>query len=357
MHIIQAKQCLKAYIQAGIPTFLEGPPGVGKSDITYQVSDELSAYLVEERASTLESIDMRGLPFVYNIGNLASALAGAHADKVQSILDQMEVYAGPTVQWAKPHWLDELERAPAEQLKILFLDELVQASLAVQVACFQLVWNGRIGPHKLPPHTIVVAAGNRQADRAGANRMPTALANRFGHIDVEVDSDTWQKWANVNGIEPLLCAFLKFRPASLHRMPEGNVKAFPSPRSWVQVAKILHAADDIRPKLIEGLVGEGDAAELEKFIQMYKHLPSFAEIIARPQTVAVPTQPDIQHAVASMLSRKADRTNFDAICVYAGRLPKEFEVSLVSEAVQRDAGLKTTKGFIAWASRNSDITI
>ena len=42
----------------------------------------------------------------------------------------------------------------------------------------------------------VLAAGNRETDRAVTARMPSALANRFVHIEVEADLDDWRRWAS-----------------------------------------------------------------------------------------------------------------------------------------------------------------
>jgi MoxR-like ATPase len=329
MNVTMAKKCLKAYLAAGMSVMISGKNGIGKSEGVYQVADELGAVLVEERATTLESVDVRGLPFRADAG----------------------------VDWAKPKWLTELE-SYGDRPTMLFIDELVQGSVSVQTAFFQLVWNRAVGLHKLPPRTMIVAAGNRQIDRSGVNKMPVGLANRFAWIDVEEDMDAWQSWANKALIEPLICAFLRYRPALLHNVPQNiEVRAFPSPRSWVQVAKVIHADDDIRQKLIEGLVGEGAASELEAFIQTYKTLPPLAEIIAHPRKAAVPSAPNTQFAVVGALARKADRGNFEAILIYGGRLTKDFEMTLVTDAVKRDPSLKTTKAYTEWATRNQDISI
>jgi MoxR-like ATPase len=82
--------------------------------------------------------------------------------------------------WAIPEFL------PADGVGILFLDELNAAPAMVQAAFYQLVLDRRLGEYTLPDGWIIIAAGNRDADRAHTTRMPTPLRNRFVHLDFEV---------------------------------------------------------------------------------------------------------------------------------------------------------------------------
>ena len=41
----------------------------------------------------------------------------------------------------------------------------------------------------------IIAAGNRDSDRAVTTRMPTPLRNRFVHLEFEVDVQEWSEWA------------------------------------------------------------------------------------------------------------------------------------------------------------------
>lgn len=92
-----------------------------------------------------------------------------------------------------------------------------------------------------------MAAGNRENDRAVTYRMPSALASRFVHFDFEVDVDDWLKWAAANALPPELVSFIRFRPALLHDFdPKRNEKAFPTPRSWEFVGRIINASESER---------------------------------------------------------------------------------------------------------------
>ena len=331
MNIIKAQSALETYIAANIPVFLWGAPGVGKSDMIRAACANQARHLVDERLSTMESLDLRGLPFI-------------DAAKVN---------------WSVPAMIAKL-RAFNGEPTALFLDEMNAASSSMQAASFGLVLDRFVGEHALPANCVIIAAGNRQSDRASAQRMPSALANRFAHLDVEPDADAWRAWANGPGnMAPALSAFIAFRPALLHKMEGADLRAFPSPRSWSQVSKVIDAPADIRQTVIAGLVGEAVAGELEAFLRVWKRIPSIDAIITDPNGADVPamSEPALMYAVCSALARKATRANFKAVLTYAARLPDDFTVLLATDAIRRDRDLCETRAYVDFAADHADVTI
>lgn len=327
MNLIQAERALAAYLAADIPVFIWGAPGIGKSDLVASVAAKRNGGLIDVRAILLDPVDLRGLP---------------------AVLDGRSV-------WAQPDFLPRAERDGAEG--ILFLDELNAAPASVQAACFQLVLNRRLGEYAMPKGWRIVAAGNRQSDRASAQRMPSALANRFAHIDADADVTAWTQWAISTNLAAVVLAFIRFRPELLHKMDGSDLRAFPTPRAWSNVAKIADAPDDIRLPLVAGLVGEGAAAEFEGFIRIWRTLPPIADLIANPDGAAVPSDPATLYAVSSALARAATPKNFGNVCRYAKRLPPEFGVVLAVDAVKRTPALQETAAFVQWSADNQHVTL
>ena len=119
---------------------------------------------------------------------------------------------------------------------ILFLDEMNHAPMSVQSAAYQLILNFKIGDYELPPGWSIIAAGNRTGDRSGAIAQPAALANRFVHLDYDVNVDDWNNWAMEAGLHTDLRAFIRFKPSLLYKYDAAtNPRAFPTPRSWAFV--------------------------------------------------------------------------------------------------------------------------
>ena len=300
--------------------FIWGSPGSGKSAVVNQLAAELGVALRDIRALLLDPVDLRGLPFVGKDGRS---------------------------QWATPAFL------PQDGEGILFLDELNAAPAMVQASCYQLVLDRKLGEYTLPEGWAIVAAGNRDSDRAATTRMPTPLRNRFVHLDFEVDVQEWSEWAIKANIRPEVIAFIRFRPELLSAF-ERDSNAFPSPRSWEFVSRIQNSNPDpsAEYELIAGAVGTGAATEFSAFLRMFRELPNIDAILLNPAQEPVPANAAAQYAVASALGRCASDTNFDRICVYLNRLPTEFRVLCVRDATLRDPAIRCTAGYVRWAVEN-----
>jgi len=323
----QIRAALETLLEVGQPAFLWGPPGVGKSQVVAQVAADHGLELADVRAVLLDPVDLRGIPRFTD--------------------------AGDTV-WCPPAFL------PKTGHGILFLDELNAAPPLVQAACYQLILDRRLGEYELPRGWTVVAAGNRESDRAVAHRMPSALANRMVHLDVDPDLDDWLDWALANGIDARLRAFLQFRPKLLHAFdPTRNDKAFPSPRSWEFVSRIMAAGPSLSVLrgLVRGTVGEGAAAELLGFLDVHKSMPDPEAVLADPGNVPIPEDPAVIYAMCESVARKACDDSMPGLAVLASRLPVEFGVLLMRDAAAVEPSVVETEAFKGWACANSDVLV
>jgi hypothetical protein len=340
-----AARMLESFIAADIPVMVWGAPGIGKSDIVREIAGKLyGGSLIDFRALLRDPVDLRGIPVP-------------------------DVATGRTI-WLRPSDLPFIGNDGADS-GILFMDEINAAPPSMMAACFGLVLDRRCGEHTLKPGWRIVAAGNRQSDRGAAQKMPTPLRNRFAHIEVEPDVETFVKHCNAVSLNPVVPAFVRFRKPLLHLMPgqkpddstleaiPTEANAFPTPRAWFQVAKVANAAEDIRQALVAGLIGEGPAAEFEGFCRTWKRIPPLADILANPHGVMVPdhSEPALLYAVTMALSRVAAPTNFAAVLAYAQRLPREFEILIAVDSVKRESALAETSAFVQWAVRNQDVTL
>jgi MoxR-like ATPase len=291
--------------------------------VVKQLAEALKIPLQDVRALLLDPVDLRGLPFLGDDGRS---------------------------KWAAPEFL------PQEGAGILFLDELNAAPAMVQASCYQLVLDRRLGEYTLPDGWAIIAAGNRDSDRGTTTRMPTPLRNRFVHLEFEVDVQEWSDWAIQSGIRPEVIAFLRFRPELLSAF-DRDANAFPSPRSWELVSRILDSLDSksnpaIEHEVIAGAVGTGAATEFSAFLRMFRELPNIDSILLNPLQEPVPENAAAQYAVASALARSASDMNFDRICLYLNRLPTEFRVLCVRDATLREPAIRSTAGYTKWAVEN-----
>ncbi len=297
------------------PAFIWGPPGVGKSSVVQQIAARKGLPVVDLRASLLDPTDLRGIPSIDN---------------------------GRAV-WCPPAFLPDASQPPG----VLFLDEINAAPPLVQASLYQLVLDRRVGEYVLPPGWWIVAAGNRQQDRAVTFRMSSALANRFVHLDMETDVDEWRAWALARRIDPLVLSFIGVRPALLLGEP-GETQAYPTPRSWEMASDVMSAmggpkeAGDVLP----GVVGQGAAVEFAAFVKRALNEKALRAVVDDPTQATLPTDLDGIYMLTSWLAFHAAQEDVSvASAVLLSRLPPEFGVVLARDMVKARPAFMKEAGY------------
>ncbi len=311
-------------IAAQIPVFVWGSPGIGKSSIIREVATKQGLACIDLRLSLLDPTDLKGIPF----------------------FDPQENEAV----WAAPSFLPK----DPESRGILFLDEINTAPPSVQASAYQLVLDRKVGEYSLPEGWSIVAAGNHESDRGVIYRMPPPLANRFVHLELEVDLEAWKLWAYRHAIESSVIAFLQYAPEWLFRFePAANHKSFPTPRSWEYVSKIL-TADIERTLLLEnlsGAVGAEAAVAFMAFRKVMERLPDI-DALLRGESVEVADDQELLFAlvtgIISRLGCTEESRAVDHALRFSMTLPKEFSVMLVKDMQQHGIAVERSAVWEQW---------
>lgn len=248
-----AKLAIMHCFEVGLPLFLWGPPGIGKSDLMKQIGVETNRRVIDIRLALWEPTDIKGIPY-YNPNE-------------------------NTMVWASPA---ELPNDPDDTSIILF-DELNSAAPAVQAAAYQLILDRRVGAYELPKGVSIVAAGNRESDKGVTYRMPKPLQNRFTHLEMVAEFSPWLEWAVDNRIDSSVIGFLTtFKDALFDRNLGGSSRAFATPRSWAYVSKLMKhnsLPESILMDLIAGSIGEGLALKFKAQRQISGKLPNPEDVL------------------------------------------------------------------------------
>jgi len=316
------KQAAAITIQAGIPSILWGPPGIGKTQWVKGLGQAMAfmnrgepVKVITVIGSTKDPTDIGGMP-------------------------------RPDGTLRPPAWAAELlERALKGQRSILFLDEFSSMSPMVHAALLRVVNEKVAGETDFDPKSgplkgnavHIVCAANRPKHGAGARDLPPPAANRLIHY--EWPRPTAAEWMEgmLRGwrspfyyvlpedwrADPLYKAafqrigtFLKARDSGkfgapvLFVMPEKTAKteegfratggAWPSPRSWGLASEAYAATliavgpDDVQgapqpvqERAVQGAVGDEAGAQYFNFAK-YKDLPDPEDLLAHPDRWTVP---------------------------------------------------------------------
>lgn len=175
---------------------LEGPTGIGKSELIRATAARLKLQCTTLDLSLLEPPDLIGLP---------------------TITDGRTTYATPTI-------------LPTDGRGILLLEELNRAEKYMQQPALQLLTTGRLHEYKLPEGWLCVAATNPPQNGYHVHTLDPALIARFLFLRVVPDRGAWLDWAEQNAIEPVVIAVVRQHERAFDQV---------CPRSWTYAAQIL----------------------------------------------------------------------------------------------------------------------
>jgi MoxR-like ATPase len=177
---------------------LEGPTGIGKSELVRQVADALRINCAVLDLSLLEPPDLVGLPV---------------------IADGRTAYATPAA-------------LPTDGEGILLLEELNRADRSVQQPALQLLTARRLHEYELPPGWVAFAAINPEDGEYQVTPLDPALRSRFLALKVRADVRAWRAWAEAAGVHPVI-----------RKLAAGHDDLFDTapPRTWTYASDVLHA--------------------------------------------------------------------------------------------------------------------
>ena len=294
------RAALAVAIGARVPVLLWGGAGLGKSSAVREMAAGAGLACETVIASIREPSDFAGLPIV--------------AD------------SGQSVRFAPPTWALRLAEAGAG---VLFLDEISTAPPAVQAALLRVVLERTVGDLTLPEDVAVVAAANPPEQAADGWDISPPLANRFCHLDWDLQSREWadgilagfsqpavpalaadRMRAEVTAARANMGAFVAARPHLLHAHPGDEAsagRAWPSPRSWDMAARLLAATvvcgstGHVAALLVAGAVGTGAATEFLAWREDLD-LPDPEAVLRDPGSLRLPDRGDRAYAALAAIT-------------------------------------------------------
>jgi hypothetical protein len=320
----QLRTLLSHTIPARMAVLICSGPGIGKSSLVQQDCVEADADYIVMHPVVSDPTDFNGMPWVGEGG--ATFLP-----------------------------FGDLQRlVTATKLTACFIDDLGQATPAVQAAAMQLILARTLNGHRVSDQVVFIAATNRRTDRAGVSGILEPVKSRFATL-VELTSDIndWCVWAVGASIAPEVIAFLRFRPELLCAFdPTGDLTNSPLPRTWHQVSRILSLGlpRDLQIPVIQGAVGPGAGVEFVSFLRIWSDMVSPDLILTAPDTAAIPTEPSALYAVVTAIAMRVQKDSMVRYCRYLERLCAEtrgeFAAVSMKMALARDPNLSNTAGYV-----------
>lgn len=298
---------ISTLIDSKIPSFLWGPPGIGKSSIIKQIAQDKDMQLIDLRLSLMDSSELRGIP---------------------SFL-------------------------PKEGDGILFLDELSSALPTVLAPAYQLILDRQMGEYKLPDGWAIVVVGSTETD--------SQFANHFVHLEMDLDVNDWKDWAFSSGIDERIIAYIAYKNEDLFSFDSTLIqKSFATPRSWELVSGILKSGMDenLLLDVIAGAIGKEIAISFLSFAKAVEKLPDIESILQKGEADC-PNEADVLYMLSSVLVsfllKYNNEENLENVLKYTLELEPEFAVMIVQDLQRAGLKMEHLPTFLTWIRTFADL--
>jgi len=323
VNIKTATEIATAMLQTGEPFMLVGSPGIGKTDIITQACEALNYGMLVEHPVLSDPTDMKGLPWIKKGKDCATFVPFGNVHRIIN----------------------------AKRPLVVFIDDIGQASPAVQASYMQPILARRINGHDVPDCVRFVAATNRRQDRAGVSGILEPVKSRFATIiHLQPDREAWMDWAVENKVRPEIRAFINWKPELFFKHePTADITNAPCPRTWAAASRLTDTGLTGHSLIaaVAGAVGDGAATEFVGFLNVYGELPTYDEIASDPAGATVPMGVSSLYAVAAMVAENTTTgKSLNAAFTYALRLPEEFGVLLVRDIVRANKNVVKSREFL-----------
>jgi len=313
----QIEEELLACMDEGIVPYVQGSPGIAKSAIGHKIARNYHGEklkLIDCRLSGYNPEDINGFPMKLPPNAQNRIKAGFIPFSTFPVVgDEVpDGYAG---------WL-------------LFLDELSSASKPVQASSYKLILDRFVGDHPLHPSVAIIAAGNKDSDKAVTVKMSTALQSRMIHYEMKVGVPDWIEWAiNEGEIDDRIVSFMAFQPDLLMNFkPDHTDRTFACPRTWHFLSRMIKGRPvDTKhfPMMarVAGTIGSGAATEFISFCEAWEKLPTMTQIIDNPNSIDVRgMEASTKYAIVGMMISRHDENNIKPLIDFVKKFSVEFQV-------------------------------
>ena len=266
----EIKNSIKAYLRKNknneyvmdevnrLPFYLEGEPGIGKTQLAEQIADELGVGFVSLSITHHTRNTLLGLPMICS-GNDVEGQEVKYTEYTMS-----EVLA-----------LVEQEVKKGHKEGILLIDEFACMAESLVAPMLAFLQQKNIGNHRLPTGWVIILCSNPPKYNKSARTFDIAIMDRVRKMEIVFDGKEFLDYGRKKGFHKAILEYLQHNKADIHYCEPGTKNGesiIVTTRGWENLSHCLTAYEELEQEvsfeLIYQFIKSKDIAE--KFFRAYQ---------------------------------------------------------------------------------------
>ena len=237
-----------------LPFYLEGAPGIGKTEIVHQIAEELGIGYVSFSLVHHTRNSLLGLPIIKELEDGDKYTCYTMSEIIAKVMEQKE---------------------DGYREGILLLDEFPCMSETILPAMLSFLQTKNIGTHRLPEGWVIVLCGNPPEYNKTARTFDVAIMDRIRTLKVEFQPEVFLEYASSAGIHPAILEYLDIHRQHVYRCKtEKKSRELVTCRGWENVSHMLKTYEALeqtvdRDAVSQFIKSEEIAAEFCQFYEQY----------------------------------------------------------------------------------------
>lgn len=202
-----------------LPIYLEGAPGIGKTELVEQVARELGIGFVSFSLVHHTRNSLLGLPMIETLPRGEKYTIYTMSEIIAKVQEQTEL---------------------GKKEGILLLDEFPCMAETIVPVMLSFLQTKNIGEYCLPEGWVIVLCGNPPQFNKSARRFDSAVLDRLRKIEVAFDAACFTEYGKTIGLEPLVISYLELYPQDAYRcVDKTGVAELVTCRGWENLSHTI----------------------------------------------------------------------------------------------------------------------
>ena len=237
-----------------LPFYMEGSPGIGKTEIVRQIAEELKIGYVSFSLVHHTRNSLLGLPVIQELGSGDKYTRYTMSEIIAKVLESVE---------------------EGNQEGILLLDEFPCMSETILPAMLAFLQTKNIGTHRLPEGWVIVLCGNPPEFNKSARTFDTAILDRIRKLEIQFEPQVFLDYGKNIGIHGAVLDYLNIHKDHICRYKNEKTKQeLVTCRGWENISHMLKTYETLeqnvdRECILQYIKSEEISAEFFTFYGQY----------------------------------------------------------------------------------------